>query len=468
MTSVDRIYDKNVDYKGDSNNNKDHVPSDMAPNYRKQLKPTSVMVGEHPTESNISSEDLCNKSMKQCSKRPHSSLRSPTRLITPNSIRPATIDDFKYIKSCGIGTFGEVGIYEYKDQSTNTKKVVAIKKVFQNPNYKNREFSIQSQLNHRNIVRILVPDGIVTPSKKQAGCKDLNIVMECFDCSLYDVIYRSRKDHRGLNMHKMQFYIKQMLEGLSYLYEYKIAHRDLKPENILLRRDSVEAGGERTKWIESDNASIDTRVAICDFGNAKVLEGNEESISYVCTRMYRAPELVLGSVRYDCAVDMWSLGCIIVEMGLTTPLFGVTIEQTVGSDGKLVAKPYELWRDFISCLGIVTTKEWREMKLPEKAYELYRRKAEEAAQKHPDELDKDGRGLKNTIRHIFNETRKTKKVKRKRSTDRSLTFKESFPAELIDLISKMLKYSPVDRIKPKDALRHNFFKMQYLNYESNS
>ena len=35
---------------------------------------------------------------------------------------------------------------------------------------------------------------------------------------------------------------------------------------------------------------------------------------YVATRWYRSPEILLGSRKYTCGVDMWSLGCIIAEM----------------------------------------------------------------------------------------------------------------------------------------------------------
>lgn len=35
---------------------------------------------------------------------------------------------------------------------------------------------------------------------------------------------------------------------------------------------------------------------------------------YVATRWYRSPEILLGSRRYTCGVDMWSLGCILAEM----------------------------------------------------------------------------------------------------------------------------------------------------------
>ena len=43
-------------------------------------------------------------------------------------------------------------------------------------------------------------------------------------------------------------------------------------------------------------------------------EINPAMTDYVATRWYRSPEILLGSRRYTCGVDIWSLGCILAEM----------------------------------------------------------------------------------------------------------------------------------------------------------
>lgn len=43
--------------------------------------------------------------------------------------------------------------------------------------------------------------------------------------------------------------------------------------------------------------------------------------SYIQSRFYRAPEVILG-ISYDLAIDMWSLGCMLVELCIGEPLFG--------------------------------------------------------------------------------------------------------------------------------------------------
>ncbi|EHB03075.1 Cyclin-dependent kinase-like 2 [Heterocephalus glaber] len=82
----------------------------------------------------------------------------------------------------------------------------------------------------------------------------------------------------------------------------KIIHRDIKPENILVSQAGV--------------------VKLCDFGFARTLAAPGEAYTdYVATRWYRAPELLVGDVKYGKAVDVWAIGCLVTEMLTGEPLF---------------------------------------------------------------------------------------------------------------------------------------------------
>jgi serine/threonine protein kinase len=62
-------------------------------------------------------------------------------------------------------------------------------------------------------------------------------------------------------------------------------------------------------------------VKLCDYGSAKKLDPAETNVNYICSRYYRAPELVFGSSNYTNAIDVWSAGCVIGEFMLKRPVF---------------------------------------------------------------------------------------------------------------------------------------------------
>jgi serine/threonine protein kinase len=51
------------------------------------------------------------------------------------------------------------------------------------------------------------------------------------------------------------------------------------------------------------------------------LQKNEVNVSYICSRYYRAPELIFGATDYTTAIDVWSVGCVIAELLVGQPLF---------------------------------------------------------------------------------------------------------------------------------------------------
>lgn len=49
----------------------------------------------------------------------------------------------------------------------------------------------------------------------------------------------------------------------------------------------------------------------------------EPNISYICSRYYRAPELIFGATEYTFAIDIWSVGCVLAELLLGQVIFPV-------------------------------------------------------------------------------------------------------------------------------------------------
>jgi serine/threonine protein kinase len=93
------------------------------------------------------------------------------------------------------------------------------------------------------------------------------------------------------------------------MHRNKFFHRDLKPENILLQ-----------KYDHNPNQN-GIHVKISDLGSVKESTSTGPMTEYVSTRWYRSPECLLRFTQYGSAMDIWSLGCIIAELYLLSPLF---------------------------------------------------------------------------------------------------------------------------------------------------
>jgi serine/threonine protein kinase len=94
----------------------------------------------------------------------------------------------------------------------------------------------------------------------------------------------------------------QLFKALYYMQLTRVCHRDLKPPNILVNPQTLE-------------------LKVCDFGSAKILEKEESNVSYICSRYYRAPELVMNATDYSTEIDVWSAGCILIELLTLEPIF---------------------------------------------------------------------------------------------------------------------------------------------------
>jgi len=88
--------------------------------------------------------------------------------------------------------------------------------------------------------------------------------------------------------------VKQIAEACEYMHKRGVIHRDLKPENLVYL-----------------NTSETSPIKITDFGLAKMLQDQADLMKTACgTPGYVAPE-ILKQRKYDCQVDLWSIGVIL-------------------------------------------------------------------------------------------------------------------------------------------------------------
>ncbi|MQM03404.1 hypothetical protein Taro_036186 [Colocasia esculenta] len=188
----------------------------------------------------------------------------------------------------GSGSFGIV----FQAKCLQSGEAVAIKKVLQDKRYKNRELQVMRLLDHPNVVQ-LKHYFFSTTTKDELY---LNLVLEFVPETVHRVTKNYNKTHQHVPLIIVQLYIYQLCRALAYLHGViGVCHRDIKPQNLLVNTQTHQ-------------------LKLCDFGSAKMLVPGEPNISYICSRYYRAPELIFGATEYTTAIDMWSVGCVLAEL----------------------------------------------------------------------------------------------------------------------------------------------------------
>lgn len=240
-------------------------------------------------------------------KKPHGKiLPSHSQISIVNEPMPNQKWNYRYLVPIGQGSYGTVYL------SMNSKgEAVAVKKIKSNPNQKDRELEILESLNSPFCIKLI--DHFYSKDESDNFNKSssyLNIVTELIPDSLGKMLRQRQQIHSPLDPFYIKLFSYQLFAGLSHLHDLGIAHRDIKTDNCLI---DMKKG----------------TLKIIDFGCAKFMnKDNGPHHSYVASRIYRAPELLLDSTTYDDKVDIWAAGCVISEMLLDAiPMFQ-------GSDNK--------------------------------------------------------------------------------------------------------------------------------------
>ena len=280
-------------------------------------------------------------------------------------------------KVVGNGAFGIV----WRTRSAEGE-TVAIKKVLLDRRYHNRELQMMKVMDHENVVKLR------HYFEKQGRKKDeiyLHLVMDFLPETIRSVALQHHKRRKRFAVDHIRAYLWQTFRALEYIHARRICHRDIKPDNLLC-----------------DPTTLKCR--LCDFGCSKVLVKGQPNVSYICSRYYRAPELIFGATDYTCCIDVWSVGCVLAELLLGVPLFP-------GESGvdQLV--------EIIKVLGTPTLEEIQAMNQNYTEYKFPQVKP------HP-----------------------WHKVFRPRT-----------PTDAIDLVASFLRYTPESRLKPLEGCALPFF-----------
>ena len=161
--------------------------------------------------------------------------------------------------------------------------------------------------------------------------------------------------------------------------------------------------------IKPENCMVNRKtfeLKLVDFGSTRQTSARGPFTEYVSTRWYRAPECILTSGSYGPPVDMWAVGCVLYELITGEPLFPGNHEL-----------------DQICRIHNLLGTPSREL------------------------LAKFGQNPNTEIEFTFPP---------RRSQNLKLLLPDWDP-DIVDLMSKMLKYNPIDRITADEALKHPAF-----------
>ncbi|KAF9510838.1 hypothetical protein BS47DRAFT_1373238 [Hydnum rufescens UP504] len=333
--------------------------------------------------------------------RPQSLPSSPPRLSPrpleptdvpppPASVQPESTlapgpnrerDLYQIVAQVGEGTFGQV----YKARNTQSGKYVALKRIRMEserdgfPVTAMREIKLLQSLRHENVINL---------HEMMVSKGNVYMVFEYMDHDLTGILSQN-------NFHFTEGHLKslchQMLAGIAYLHQKAVIHRDMKGSNILINNQGI--------------------LKIADFGLARFYQKRRRTdyTNRVITLWYRPPELLLGATVYGPEVDMWSVGCIMLELFTKKPIFQGNDEiHQLETIYKLMGTPsVEEWVGF-------SDLPWYELvKPPEK--------------------------IKNRFRSAF---------------------QKYLSPTALDLAQKLLEYDPAKRITASDALDTSFFKVE--------
>ena len=276
-----------------------------------------------------------------------------------------TIKDYKLFKNIGKGSFGEV----YLAVKQNNNEPLAVKRIELRTNkhqdmmkYLNYEISIMKELKHPNIIQLI---------EYFQSHNHLYVIMEyCNGGSLSSCL---KKYGKPFPVEILQYFMRQIVDGLQYIHSKKIIHRDLKLDNILVTY--------KTKEDKLNDNLLKSQIKIIDFGLAIQLGTKGFAETVIGTPLFMDPKMLEGidlfrgkkKIPYDEKVDIWSLGAIFYQMLTGQQLYDANnldeLKHKVQSGDYSIPTNVGLYTEVISFLNSMLQYDGKKRKSAKELYE---------------------------------------------------------------------------------------------------
>ncbi|AES72145.1 putative dual-specificity kinase CMGC-CLK family [Medicago truncatula] len=328
---------------------------------------------------------------------------------------------YKILNKIGEGTFGQV--LECWDRET--REMVAIKVVRSVKKYR------EAAMLEVDVLQLLGKY-----DRNGSRCVQIRnwfdyrnhicIVFEMLGPSLYDFLRKN--SYRPFPVDLVRELGRQLLESVAFVHDMRLIHTDLKPENILFISPEYVKVPDYKVMFRSPKEGVSYKrlpkssaIKVIDFGSTSYEHQDHNYI--VSTRHYRAPEVILG-LGWNFPCDIWSIGCILVELCSGEALFQTheNLEHLAMMERVLGPIPQHMLK-----------------------------RADHAAEKYV------RRGRLNWPEGAVSRESIKAVLKLSRLPNLVMQHVDHSAGDLLDLLQGLLRFDPMSRMKAHEALRHPFF-----------
>jgi serine/threonine protein kinase len=217
--------------------------------------------------------------------------------------------DYQLTKKLGAGGMGTVFLAKHTESNQTIAIKTIISRLKEDPDFIgrfHRESKVLAGLDHPHIAKVL--------DSGESGDTCYMTMEYVQGPSLAKLL----KDHQVLPERFVLRIIKQVAEGLAYVYQAaQLVHRDIKPENILISRNPTS----------TEDFPADDEAKLIDFGLVKPVHDDEhltQTGMTIGTPLYMSPEQIRGE-SIDCRSDIYGLGATMYHLLTgTTPFIGTS------------------------------------------------------------------------------------------------------------------------------------------------